>query len=149
MRALPLLACSLAALPLIACAADGRRPPDARRAAGGADRTEAESAALDRALAGLTPGKPSSCLPPASGRSADSRVYGSSIVYTVSPSLKYRSDANTRCGGAADGPDTDVLVTSTPLTRSCAGDPVRLVDRYTGALRGVCSFGPFVPYTRR
>ena len=109
--------------------------------------TPAERAGLDRALKGLVPGRASTCLNPSVARSASSHIYGPTIIYTVSSGLKYRTDTGVRCGRRG-GPDTDVLVTNTPIGQNCAGDPVRVVDRTTGALSGVCNFGPFVPYRR-
>lgn len=124
--------------------ADRHRDAQDRRA----DDDRAAQQAVARELTGLVPGRASSCLPPAITRSAGSRIYGSTIIYRVSSGLKYRSDTNVPCGSRNSGPDTDILVTQTPIGRNCSGDPVRVVDRYTGVLRGVCSFGPFVPYRR-
>jgi len=112
------------------------------------DRAEADRRAVDKALAGLTPGRASSCLAPGVARSASSRIYGSTIIYTVSSGLKYRNDTSVPCGSPGRRPDEDILVTSTPIGQSCSGDPAQVVDRYTGALRGVCSLGPFIPYRR-
>lgn len=110
--------------------------------------TPEEDAAIARELKGLVPGQAASCLPATMSRSASSQVYGGTIIYRVSSGLKYRSDANTRCGRPGGSRQWDILVTNTPIGQSCSGDPVRLVDRNTGMLSGVCAFGPFVPYRR-
>lgn len=115
---------------------------------GTSKNTPEEQAAIARSLKGLVPGPAASCLPATTSRAAGSQVYGSTIIYTVSRGLKYRSDANTRCGRPGGTRQWDILVTNTPIGQNCSGDPVRLIDRNTGMLSGVCAFGPFVPYRR-
>jgi len=120
----------------------------ARQDAGPEQTSPEERAAITRELSGMVAGSSSSCLPPGAARSASSRIYGSTIIYRVSAGLKYRSDTNVRCTRPGGNRDWDILVTSTPIGRSCAGDPVQVIDRNTGALTGVCAFGPFVSYRR-
>lgn len=113
-----------------------------------AETTPKERAAIARELKGLVRGQAASCLPAAISRSATSNVYGPTIIYRASSGLKYRSDSSTRCGRQRGNRQWDILVTDTPIGQNCSGDPVRLIDRNTGMLSGVCSFGPFVPYRR-
>jgi len=113
-----------------------------------ANTTPEEDVAIARELKGLVPGQAASCLPANTTRSASSQVYGGTIIYRVSRGLKYRSDANTRCGRQGGNRQWDILVTNTPIGQNCSGDPVQLIDRNTGMLSGVCAFGPFVPYRR-
>jgi hypothetical protein len=103
---------------------------------------------LSAALRGLVPGRASTCLPASIQRTASSRIYGSTILFTASSGLKYRSDTNVPCNTQGGRVDDGILLVSTPLGSTCAGDPARTVDRVTGALTGTCSFGPFVPYRR-
>lgn len=110
--------------------------------------TPEEQAAIARELKGLVPGPAANCLPSAITRSASSEVYGPTIIYRASSGLKYRSDANTRCGRQGGNRQWDILVTNTPIGQTCSGDPVRLIDRNTGMLTGVCALGEFVPYRR-
>jgi len=113
------------------------------------DRDAVQRAAIDKEFRGLVPGKAQNCLSPSVTRSASSRIYGSTIVYQVTSGLKYRSDTRVSCTSSRPGADWDTLVTSTPTGQNCSGDPVQVVDRFTGVLRGVCAFGPFVPYRRK
>lgn len=126
-------------LALSACAAT---PAERDRAA--AVRSESQ-AALDKELAGLIPGEPSTCLPEPTRTQLSSKVYGSTVVYRRSRDVKYRSDTNGPCG--RPGGD-DILVTSTPLSRVCRGDIVQTFDRTSRFPTGSCVLGDFVPYRK-
>ena len=102
-------------------------------------------AALAAELAGLVPGEPTSCLP-APGRSQlSSKGYGATIIYSASPTLKYRNDTTGGCERLARG---DTLVTITPQTRVCRGDIATVLDRNSRFNVGSCSFGDFTRYER-
>lgn len=130
----------LSALLLTSCAATPRERGEA------AARQEIVQRRLARELAGLTPGKPTDCLPPTGPQSADSQGYGGTIVFRVSDRLKYRNDAGPGC--EAYGSRDVILVTQTSYGRLCRGDIARLVDRNTGFTTGSCPLGDFVPYRR-
>lgn len=117
-------------------------PREAKRAA---TKEAATQEALAAELAGLVPGEPTSCLPQPARVQVTSKGYGSTIVYRVSRTLKYRNDMNGDCPGI--GRDA-ILVTRTPQSRSCSGDIVQLIDRGSRFPTGACTFGDFVPYRR-
>lgn len=126
-------------LPLAACTTS---PREAERAAASEAKAQAGLAAE---LAGLVPGKPTTCLPEPARTQLTSTGYGSTIVYRASRDVKYRNDMNGSCPGI--GRD-DILVTRTPQTRSCSGDIVQLIDRASRFPTGSCAFGDFIPYRR-
>lgn len=122
----------------IAVAACAQTPQD--RLAAARDSAAAASG-LQKALAGLTPGASTACMP----RLGNTQVaaYGPTIVYTVSRSLKYRTDTAGGCERVARG---DILVTQSPLGQLCQGDIATTVDSGSRVTSGSCSFGPFVRY---
>lgn len=117
-------------------------PAQEERAAAAQADTEA---ALAVELAGLVPGEPSDCLPGPARTQMTSEGFGSTIVYRVSRDLKYRTEAS-GCEGV--GRRDDILITRTPVGRTCRGDIAQTVDRTTRFPTGSCSFGSFVPYRR-
>lgn len=122
------------ALALAACAGRGEPAVSAQSQAG-----------LDRALAGLVPGKQTSCIP-LTGRSVSStRAYGSTLVYKLASGEAYRSDTGGGCENVARG---DVLVSVEYQGRPCAGDIIRTVDPYARIPTGSCALGPFTPYRK-
>ncbi|GAA0666613.1 hypothetical protein FHT00_000023 [Sphingomonas insulae] len=126
------------ALTLAACT----QTPEQRVAAQQADAVAAEK--LGKALAGLTPDKPSSsCMP----RFPTSQVqaYGPTIVYTVSRNLKYRTDTAGGCERVGRG---DILVTQSPIGQLCQGDIATTIDQTSRTFSGSCSFGPFTRYSK-
>lgn len=131
----------LAAMTLVGCAGSGSRTPDKPL---GEQVSYDSGQKLDQALAGLTPGKPESCLPQT--RTPSSSSYGRTIVYRYSRNLMYRNDMGPGCERM--GNSGDVMVASTPMGRFCRGDIVRLVDRVSGFPTGSCSFGDFIPYRK-
>lgn len=130
---------ALAALLLAGCATS---PRQAEQAAGVDARAQE---ALAAELAGLVPGEPTACLPQPGRVLLTSKGYGSTLVYRVSDSLKYRNDMNGSCPAA--GRD-DILITRTPQSRSCRGDIVQTIDRGSRFPTGGCTFGEFIPYSR-
>lgn len=126
----------VAALTLAGCAATPAQ--EARMAERQADNAER----LNEALAGFTAGDPQTCLPVNPTRGT--RYFGDTILYDVGGNLIYRTDTN---GGCNLKPD-DILITQSPLGRSCRGDIARTVDRASRFQTGSCAFGDFVPYRK-
>ena len=124
----------LSLLALAACTARGGQAVDARSQAG-----------LDRALAGLMPGQPTSCIPLAGRSVLSTRAYGDTLVYKTNNGEAYRNDTAGGCGNAARG---DILVSVQYEGRPCSGDIVRTVDPYARITTGSCALGPFVPYRK-
>ena len=138
---MPKIALALPALALVvACA---QTPRDQARAAAEAERAEQD---LSKELAGLTPGEPRGCLNTSETRNAQSRGYGTKIVYIVSPGVKYVTDAGPGCEGL--GRRDDILVTTSPTGQLCRGDIARTIDRTSRFPTGSCAFGDFTPYRR-
>lgn len=131
------LSCLAAALALAGCA---RTPAETARAA---DAVAADQQKLDKALAGLTPGKPTDCLP-SLPTTRQTEGIGQTILYRVDRSLIYRNDTGGGCERIARG---DALVTVSPSGRLCRGDIARTVDLVARFPTGSCSLGSFVPYT--
>lgn len=101
-----------------------------------------ETKALGRALDGKVPGAPVRCV----NRDLldNMQTVGDGILlYRVGNKLTYRNDLGGQCHGlSSDG----IPVLQTFGREYCRGDIVRIADRQTGALRGSCVLGPFVPY---
>lgn len=131
---------ALAALAILAACTT--TPAQEKRAAAAQAGTDE---ALATELAGLVPGEPSDCLPAPARTQMSSKGFGSTIVYRVSSDLKYRTDTN-GCEGV--GRRDDILVTQTPIGRTCRGDIAQTIDRTSRFPTGGCSFGSFVPYRR-
>lgn len=109
-----------------------------------ADRAARNVAKLDKALAGLTPGAPVSCIPVANRRYTTQAI-GNTILYRASGKLTYRNDTSGGCFGAERG---DALVSQTPDTRLCRGQIMRSVDLRARFDSGSCALGEFVPYRK-
>lgn len=100
---------------------------------------------LDAALAGLVPGKPTSCLPLSNTSQYRTEGYGPAILYTYNRGLIYRNDTNGGCEGIARG---DVLVTRQLGGQLCSGDIATTVDSTSRFQTGSCALGQFTPYRR-
>ncbi|WP_380783835.1 hypothetical protein [Sphingomonas sp. R86520] len=98
---------------------------------------------LAKALAGLVPGKPETCMNQFPQK--QSSGFGATILYRVSSKLVYRSDTAGGCEGIARG---DILVTRTPSGQLCRGDIAQTIDQSSRFPTGSCSFGDFVPYRK-
>lgn len=98
---------------------------------------------LDRALAGLVPGKPQSCIDQT--RFLDTQRIGDTILYKYSRNNLYRSDTSGGCFGLSRG---DAIVTKTVTGHICRGDIVQTVDLRDYIPSGSCTFGAFIPYKR-
>jgi len=126
-----------ALLILTACA-----PTMADRERMAQDQAHAE-AQIDKALAGLTPGKPQDCIDPR--LSPGTETHGDTILYKVSRNLIYRNDTSGGCFGLSRD---DIIVTKSYTGQLCRGDIVRTVDRNSRMPSGSCAFGAFVPYRK-
>ena len=134
----PLLPALAAVTALTACM---QTPAETARAVQAAAATQSS---LDETLAGLTPGASSTCLP--TRASTQVAAYGPTLVYTVSPRLKYRSDTAGGCEQVARG---DILVTRSNEGRLCQGDIAQTLDQASRFPSGSCAIGAFVEYRRR
>jgi hypothetical protein len=125
------------ALAAAACA----QTPQERLAA--AQESAAAASGLQKELAGLTPGAPMACMPRLNNTQI--KAYGPTLVYSVSRTLKYRTDTAGGCERVARG---DILVTQSPLGQLCQGDIATTVDQGSRMQSGSCSLGQFVRYER-
>ena len=109
----------------------------------GATRQSAtEQDRLDKALAGLTPGKPVHCL---SRQNAGSlKVYGTRFLYTEGRNRKWLNQTSGGCSRL----DDDIIVSRSTMSQMCRGDFIETHDRAGGMTTGACSLGEFVPYTK-
>ena len=114
----------------------------------GCTPTPAQQARIEQAAAlrGLTPGKPTQCIGQYTTRQVN--AYGPTIVYTISPRLKFVSQTAGGCEGIGQRSRNDILVTRTTTGQLCSGDIAQTVDRTSGFFTGSCSFGAFVPYRK-
>lgn len=108
-----------------------------------ADRAAGARAALDRELAGLTPGQPQSCIEQSRVRS--SRGFGDTIVYQGLGRDRYVTRTSGGCEQYSS--NQGYIVTRTPSTSLCRGDIATVIDRTSRQQIGACSFGDFVPYS--
>ncbi|WP_267387613.1 hypothetical protein [Sphingomonas sp. GC_Shp_3] len=108
---------------------------------GVAARKAADRAKLDKALAGLLPGKPQQCLD--ARDAAGTERIGNTILYKQSRRLIYRADTNGGCYGLDRG---DAIVSQQFGSQLCAGDPIRTIDLLSHIPSGVCTIRSFVPY---
>lgn len=128
---------TLMALSAAACA----QTPQQIAATQAANAAAADNLAKD--LAGLTPSPSGSCLP--QFPTSNVKAYGPTLVYTVNPRLKYRSDTSGGCERVGRG---DILITRSVTGQLCAGDIATTVDYASRTFSGSCSFGPFVRYSK-
>ena len=128
-------------LPLIGLAACVQTPADTARAAQAHQATQAR---LDKALAGLTPGETSSCIPTLLP-SVQTEAYGSTLLYRAGRNLVYRTETGGGCENAGRG---DILVTKQLQGRPCRGDIATTVSPTSRTFSGSCSLGDFTVYRR-
>ena len=117
--------------------------PTARQVERQAAVDAGDRAALDRELAGLTPGQPQDCVTQTQLR--EMKSYGDTLVYRGPGRTLY---VNQTSGGCSLERDDAFLVTSTPTTQLCRGDIAQAVSRTSRFPVGSCSYGAFVPYDR-
>ncbi len=102
-----------------------------------------DAAALAKALDGMTPGKPMSCIDPR--RVNDTQRIGDKILYKTSRRELYVNDTGGGCFGLRNG---DAIVTKSHTGQFCRGDIVQTVDLPARIPSGSCTFGDFVPYRK-
>lgn len=107
--------------------------------------TEKQTERLNKELAGKTAGKPVTCISDFNSTNLV-RISDDILLYRVSGNLVYKNNLRSSCTGLAR--DTDVLVSEQFGGQKCRGDLLRLVDRTSGIIGGVCSLGDFVPYRK-
>lgn len=109
-------------------------------AAGAAD---ARAPSLDKALAGRTAGKPTSCIQ--QNYIDSSEIFDSgAILYHMKGGPDY---LNTPPGCSALRSNRGII-SRTPSTSLCSGDIIRVVDFTSHFDYGSCGLGEFVPYAR-
>ena len=106
------------------------------------DRDADSQAALQKQLAGLVPGKSTSCI--SQMPSNQSQTFNGAILYKVGGTTY----VNRFDGSCQLRPDFDILVTSTPSTQLCRGDTAQIIDQAARFPRGFCIYGDFETYTR-
>ncbi len=117
---------------LAGCTGEGRDAASAQTQAG-----------LDKALAGLTPAPPTSCIPPQLSP-ASTHVYGKVLLYKFTNGDVYRNDTAGGCEGGGD----DLFVQVEYQGRACSGDMIRTIDRTSRMPTGACALGEFTPYLK-
>lgn len=106
-------------------------------------RVERDDARLARALAGYTAGQPLKCISP---QRENTTIFGDRILYGGASSRKYLT---TTTGGCFGLKRNDIIVTRSVGGQICAGDIVTTLNPTSQTPSGACSFGEFVPYSRR
>ncbi len=101
----------------------------------------ADEQELAKALNGLTPSKPQTCINLRDAR--DTQRVGDTILYKVGRKLIYRTDTNGGCFGLDRG---DIIVTRTFNGELCRGDIISTVDPVSRTHTGSCTFGDFIAY---
>jgi hypothetical protein len=129
-------------LPLLAVALSGCTASAAENARA-MQRSESDEQKLAKALEGLTPQKPVSCID--DHRSGAVEAYGPTILYKVGRGLVYRSDTAGGCENLGRG---DIFVTHTITGQLCRGDIAQTVDPTSRTQSGSCSLGTFTPYRK-
>jgi len=107
-------------------------------------RSARAEAALGKALAGRTAGKPQSCVQMnelGSSRIIDDRT----IIFEGRGRTLWRNDVSGGCPGLSP---SRALVTKSSTGQMCRGDIFRIIDPGTPISYGACAFGEFVPYTK-
>ena len=107
--------------------------------------TEKQAAMLTKTLAGRVAGKPVNCV--SSFPSTNfTRVSDNILLYGNSGPVVYQNTLAYSCNGLSR--DDDIMVFEPFGSNHCEGDTIKLVDRHSGILGGVCRLGAFVPYKR-
>lgn len=135
---------SLLLVPIVAGALAGCAPTVAQTRSA-EERQARNDAKLSRALAGLTPGEPQTCLNDPDRRAARVENIGGTLLFRVGSGRVFRNDMNGNCTSSSIDP---IFVTQTPSTSLCRGDITQLIDRGSRFPIGSCAYGEFVPYTR-
>ncbi|WP_151953733.1 hypothetical protein [Sphingomonas sp. EC-HK361] len=117
----------------------------ATAALAGSDRKPVESPQVkfDKAVAGLTPGKPMTCLRERTPTSLT--AIGNKLLYRASAKLIYVNETTGGCENVARG---DTLITKSYGGGLCRGDIAQTVDLPARIPTGSCALGDFTPYRR-
>lgn len=108
-------------------------------------RYEREEARLEKALKGLVPGKPRSCIRLRDTHGTESFDNGKgTILFKVSRKLVYRTDTMGYCEGV--GRDRALITRSFGSGDLCRGDIASSADLTAGFQTGHCAMSDFVPY---
>lgn len=94
---------------------------------------------LEKALAGLEPGKPVDCIELRDARGTE--AFGDTLLFRSGQKLVYRNEAP-----GCDSGLGETFVTRTHGTRLCRGDVITKVDLHTGFQSGFCIAKSFTPY---
>ncbi len=114
--------------------------PSAKRA----EYLASEDARLDKRLAGLTPGKPQSCVRLRDLQGPES--YGEDkLVFKISRNFVYVNRTQGSCDRIGKG---DAMITKTFSSQLCRGDIVHAADLVSRFPTDTCSIGEFVPYRK-
>lgn len=100
-------------------------------------------ARLERALAGLTPGEPVSCI--RRDQFNEIRTFDGTILYVAGRNRLWRNDVVGGCPGLRRD---DIVVTRSFGSQICDRDIIQTRARTGGFMSGSCSLGKFTPYTR-
>lgn len=100
-----------------------------------------EQARLDKALEGLTPGKPDRCIP--RDRVTRIETFQDTILYVQGRGRLWRNTTDGGCSGLRHG---DMIVWRGSTGQYCRGDIIETRSRGGGYTTGGCSLGDFVPY---
>jgi hypothetical protein len=103
-----------------------------------------EQQALATQLAGRVAGQPTSCLPTHRANN-QMNISDNTILFDFGNTI-YRNDPPGGCAGLGSG--HYALVTTTIGSSLCRGDIAQVKDIQSGVVRGTCSLGDFIPYTR-
>lgn len=97
---------------------------------------------LDRLLAGRVAGPPQACIP--LRNNVRSQIVGDAIVYRDGDVFY----VNRPTAGLEWLKRDSILVTRPVVNNLCRNEPVQLIDRVGGFLRGNIVLGDFTPYSR-
>ncbi len=112
-------------------------------AAPAAQRDDRDAAKIEKALAGLVPGKAQSCITPS--LSGGSTRHGDTLLIKDRSGVMYVSNFAAGCAPRHDG---DAMISRRPSTQVCRGDIVEFKDLTSGSFGGACAYGSFTPYRR-
>lgn len=101
-----------------------------------------EEQRLQKALAGLVPGKPVDCI--RQGPNVDSTTYDGAILYRDG-GTRYLNRFGGSCNIRANW---DIAIVHIFGSQLCRGDIARIVEAGTPIEKGSCVFGDFTPYKK-
>lgn len=111
-------------------------------AAPAADPNPRAEGRLVRAISGLVPGTPRSCISPSTSRISEN--YGRTVLVQDRWGTIFRTQLTGDCSPRP----RDTLITRSYDAGMCSGDLVQVTDLQVGYPRQTCSFGTFTPYRK-